>query len=788
MRLPSSRCLVVALLLSPGLGYADTSQIEKKLSEYEVTTEKLRSGIRAPSSIGQARTDDLISRRILDAEVNFGVGNFDDAAVVLYDVTEKHKSHPGWPEAAYYLGESLFQKGDLVGARRSFAELIEKEGKNTKYYQQSLQRLIELTLKLDDGTDADRWLSALDDVPTKERRNTVPYVRGKYAFFKKDYDKALPLFTSVPTDSDLYPQARYFLAASLVGRNELGKALEVLSNLVKLPVKSKEHKRVVELGHMAMGRIYYERDQASEAVNSYLNISRKSNLFDEALYEIAWVHVKDKNNGRAIEALELLDLADPSSEQVPDVRILEGNLRIREGQKLSEKGEGNSQEQYDKAVVLFDSLRAVYAQPRAQLRIVRKEGKDPRAYMAQITGRESKTFETRATLPPVAAGWLRKEPGVGRVVAVEKDLADIQAEVEMAEATIERLEKTLNSQSRVNSFPNLAAKRSQSTEILEQLGQIRVQLNDKRREKVNSKASASQRAELDVLLKQRLALLAELGALPNSGVAFRDRIQQEKTRYIAMDQTAAQIATTSANTLAELRALEHFLKDESTKRMPAKEIKAFKKNAEELKLEMKGLEEQLAKAQHELLLAQDVAGVSDPTAKIMQSKREELATVLSRESQILSAIGDDPKLASLERRASDITKDLESLNSQIDETVDQALSEVRTTVSEEKVNLASYRQEFLNYENESRELGGEVINASFDNVERKFADILIRSDAGTIDVTWSVRESADQLVKRLTLDQARERKTLDSDFADVIKEVRDSGKTPERLSPAGGAE
>ena len=41
--------------------------------------------------------------------------------------------------------------------------------------------------------------------------------------------------------------------------------------------------------------------------------------------------------------LELLALADPTSQRMPDVRILEGNLRIRKAQKITEEGKGNMQ-------------------------------------------------------------------------------------------------------------------------------------------------------------------------------------------------------------------------------------------------------------------------------------------------------------------------------------------------------------------------------------------------------------------------------------------------------------
>ena len=302
-----------------------------------------------------------------------------------------------------------------------------------------------------------------------------------------------------------------------------------------------------------------------------------------------------------------------------------------------------------------------------------------------------------------------------------------------------------------------------------------MELNDIRRAKVATRATPEQKSQLDQLLKDRLRILTELGALPNSDVTFRQRVQQEKARYVSIDQTAAQAATTTANASAEMRALEHFLADASVSKLPEKDAELFNVTMAELKTEVVDLQAELEKAQRDLRLAQDLAGVGDPNAAEIRSKRAQLAALLDQENTVLSAVGDDPQLASLDKRSSDLTSDLESLNQRVDKTVDEALSGVRSTLSEEKTKLATYNREFLNYEKESRELGGTIIAQSFDNVARKFYDILIRSDAGTIDVTWSVRESADQLARRLTLDQARERKTLDAEFADVIKQIRNEG-------------
>ena len=82
------------------------------------------------------------------------------------------------------------------------------------------------------------------------------------------------------------------------------------------------------------------------------------------------------------------------------------------------------------------------------------------------------------------------------------------------------------------------------------------------------------------------------------------------------------------------------------------------------------------------------------------------------------------------------------------------------------------------------ELGGEILGVSFDGVAKKFYEVLLRSDVGVVDVAWSLKEAADQANKRLNFDQARERKTLDSEFSDVVEEMNKEQAPPPAPKPA----
>lgn len=771
-----------SLALSVRPAHADAvDKIAKKIIKYDAEAKKLGSGIRRPKNLGRKHTRDLATRRLIDAQVNFGVGNYDDAAIALYDFVEKNPNHPSFDEGLYYLGESLFQKGDYVASRTYFTQLVKDRGAKSKFYQQGLERLIELTLRLSDSKDVDQWLSALDAVPAAKRRSSVPYVRGKYHFFKQQWDEALSWLSRVPKKSEYYFQARYMMGASFIAKGNLGAAAKEYQALVRVQTKNNDDKRVVELSQMALGRIHYERDQPSKAIDRYLMVPRRSDLFDETLYEVAWVYVKNKEFDKALRALELLALTNQQSAKLPDVKILEGNLRIRKAQRIADEGKGNSKEEYANALVVFENTRETFKEPRKELLRLMEEHEDPRVFMAQITGRTSETFEVNATLPEVAAVWLRDEPEVKRVVGIEDDLGQIHDEIEEAERTIVRLEQALSTPSRVNIFPALAEKRTRATEIQEDLFELRIQLAAHQRARFKKYASKADLAELSKLQDRRQRIARELEALPNAGKAYGERIQEARRDYDRLDQKAAEVATIIDTTEAQLIALEKFMRDMGTKEVGKQDAEDVQKTIITLRKQLKEMRAELVVLRRDVVLAKDRAGTGDETAQQAKKLRAELQGALDAESNYMKRFvsgmhGNDQakanQIVSATQMANSIKLTLDNMNDSIDAIVEDALVEVRATLTDEKARLAAYKQEYTNYEVESRELGGEILGLSFDDVAKKFYDVLIRSDVGVVDVAWSLKEAADAATKRLNFDQARERKTLDSDFADVIEEIQ----------------
>jgi hypothetical protein len=785
-----------ALVIGVGAGVARApaaradivSDTEKQLNGYRSEVQQLDKDLIKPKRSSKPAGD--LAQRLVDAEVAFAVGRYDECALILYDFVGQGTKPRDYDIALYYLAESLFQKGDKVAARTYFSTLA-KEQTGSKYYQQSLERLVELAIILGDPAGIEEWLAAMDRLPAGTRRPSIAYVRGKWEAYQDHNDEALSWFAQVPKGSEYDFQAQYYSATVHIAKNDLGKATDAFDALLREAPQSTSDRRVLELTQLALGRLYYERDQPSKSIDSYLLVDRHSDLFDEALYEVAWVYVKGKQFDKALRALELLALTDPLSSKTPTVKILEGNLRIRKAQMvkarldLGGKVEGKSpSEEYDLANKIFTDTHDTYVVPHDELKKILDDKTDPEQFVAQVTGRSSRTFQVNATMPEIAAAWLREDPEVARVVAIEGDLGEIQDNISETERTIERIEISMGSANRVNLFPKLAEKRNRGTDIQERLLKIQINLLDEQR-----KGATGNLGAVDQLTEQRKQAAAELAALPNAEKDYQERIAAAKGEYDKLDQAASESQVAIESTDATVAALKKYLADQGDT-LPKVQKAKIEKEIAELEPEVAAMRAELDDIRRQIILGRDEAGTGDETAMRGRELRKKLRAAIDAEQAAMTGAGGNRQLGQLSDDASQIANQIDKMNDEIDRLVDEALGDVREQLAKEKADLNSYRSEFLTYEAQSRALGGTVLGRAFKDTKTKFYDVVIRSDVGLVDVSWSQKEDVDADLARYNLQKNRELKQLRDEFRDLLEDdaMKSNTAPPAPAPPPPGTE
>jgi tetratricopeptide (TPR) repeat protein len=760
---------------------ARASDVDAQLAAYEAEVRELGLDLPRPNQLSGAAGQ----RRLLDAEVAFSLGDYDGAALMLFDLATK----PGADQetARFYLAESLFQKGDRGAARGYYEQLVGKASVASKYYQPALERLIEIAIVQKDDTNVAAHLAALDQVSPGLRRPSVPYVRGKLAYAQGKHDEAIAYFQDVPKGSDYELQATYYLATTYVAKKDTQRAVDIFTDLVGKKPRTANDRRVIELSQLALGRLYYERDQASKSIDSYLLVDRHSDLFPDALYEVAWVYVKSKQYDKALRALELLALSDPASTKTPTVRILEGNLRIRKAQMvrgaqilgtIDNREQEDPQAEYDKAAQVFTETHDMYMPSYAALSQMIDSHADPAQYLMQIAGRSEHVFQSVAPLPEAAVQYLREEPEVERVVAVETDLGDISANLAQTEAMIARLEGVLAAKDRSAVYPALASRRVRIAAIEDDLVKIRSDLAEQVLRLVDGSGDLAQASA------RRKQLFASYAATPGAEQVAAEHLAQNQARYDAVERSVAEAEDAIGTTQAVAVALRKYAGE--TPELPADQKHTVAGTLDDAAREAQAIENELEAVRKEIQVGRDLAGTGDAAIAAARTARRELEAAEDEEHKLLVGLASGSRGSAKARalvaqgdRAALLAGQLAEIDRLVGSLVDDGLREVRATLAQQKAELEACKTALRDDEAEARSIGGGVLAASEQVVKDKFYDIVIRTDVGNVDVSWSQKEDTDDDLKRLNLSRQRELKQLKDEFKDIL----DAG-TPKPSLPA----
>jgi len=708
---------------------------------------------------------DVADRRVLDAQVLFNLKNYEEAATILLDVVEKYPNSRAFDDAVFLLGESLFQARDYYPSRQYFTLAIKKQT-NSKSEQLALQRLIEIALRTGDYEEVDVYLQRLAGVPVAQLEPGVPYVRGKYLYFRGKLPEAAESFNAIPQSNPYYFQARYFLGTIAVRNGDLAGASVIYDSILKLQPPDDSAKDIQELARLALGRLLYERDQFDRAIDSYESIAHTSRHFAEAKYEEAWTYIKAKKWKEAWEAIDLLILDAPDDPQAPEMRLLMGNLQLRMS---------NFYLASDSFSKTRDEFEPIHRQLQAE--IVRAQ-QDP-AYFENLVGKNLDKFDVSSFIPPQAAKWVKADPDVARLLSLTNDVGDIERALKDSEQILVKLERAMQTSGRAGIFPDLAADRTKSVEIMNQMVDTRQHFVRAVRQILEPSLHGDEKAELDHINAERDGLERQLKSLPQTREAIKERDREVHGQYEALDAQGSELNVQIQSLEAQLVAIEQFYRTSQAEQKirpediqgPVKDLRAA---IEELHTQHDKLRDEIAEANRE----SSTAGAAGEEERRMTGRLEDL---LKKEQAIQARakvrLPSDKqvqvdRMSGVLARADVIDKNLAEFDKRVDAQADARLDKVRGYIATEKEELHQATAKLGTVLGESQSLGGGLAQAMFTKVADRFYDLVVRSDVGIIDVAWGLKDEKTQQVTKLTTQKNLEMKTLDEDFKKLLEEEK----------------
>ncbi len=298
-----------------------------------------------------------------------------------------------WYEARFGLAKALYQQGILSGATTPLLEVL-MAGAEKPHFEEAFKMLNELTRKIGYRPPILEELtrSYIGD-KSAAFQNTYNYYMGKFFFDYNRTDLALEYLQKVESGAKEYPSSLYLMGVAQLDPsvNDIGGALRNFERaiLAAEAAQSKENDEVLQLGYLALARVFYEVGLYDVALFYYQKLPANSAKNASALFEQSWAYFLKNDHQRALGVFHTLNSPYFAQWYFPDLYILEATVYLN----LCK---------FPQSQASMAAFREKFLDKRPLLQDYLQETADPVEYWNMITAAMDKNNKSRTkTLPPI---------------------------------------------------------------------------------------------------------------------------------------------------------------------------------------------------------------------------------------------------------------------------------------------------------------------------------------------------------------------------------------------------
>lgn len=737
-----------------------------------------------------------VEQRLTNGELLYRTKDYARATVVFSEILEEFPDTPSYVDALWLRGETFYAQKEYLSARRDYRQIVDRgsEPRFSPYLGRALARLVDVCLRINDLNGLDEVFAKLNQVPPSQVDAGLQYAKGKAYYFKRDYSNASAALQAVGDGNAYTHQSRYFLGMvamktaapttpppppagappeqTLRVRTNYKPAVEAFKAATDLAPDTPEHRQVVDLSWMAIGRLQYEMENYTQAAEAYSKVGRDSPEFSTMLYELAWVYVRLGDVQRAERALEVLQIADPSSPQAGDATLLRADLLLRAGA-------------FDKALQLYLGVREEYEPMRVKLETFIEQTPDPTVYYEKLSQQQLDVLDQNDQLPPTAVRWAREAEDGPMAFAVIDDINQCKQLIRQSYLLIDKLNIILNAANRVRAFPELQAGEEKALSLINRIAKMRLLIA----KGLDDEEPSDLSGDIAQVRAQRRSVQAQMGQLPVASAEFAERDYQGMRQWNTVSQDLTRRGVEIDYLNATINGLRRMLKEDAQRglaRDPAS-VKRFNEELDENERLLKQKQEEVVDLRRQIEIGRAQVGLGDARYQNDAQARVTFRDALEREVQLAAqgqAGGDAQRYASKVQRALEQSREVEDRLvqqfAQLEQQVVARLGEVQAKVEAERLKINGYNMQLGELDREAHTLVGEVAKRNFLVVRDKIRGIVLRADVGITEQAWEVREEELERVHNLQTERAREEQLLDEELREVLDDAGETGSGPKQ--------
>jgi tetratricopeptide (TPR) repeat protein len=746
-------------------------QVEEVARQIEVARNNIELVEKQYTLREEASDDAARLQRFSDGEIQYLLNDYATAAVLFYDLVanKDFQKSPRFPDALFYLADSLYQQKNYLGARLYLRQLLQLRA---GHYKEALARYLEIAGRLNEFTGIDDYINQARGLSGGALPPELTYVYAKWMFRRQDIsvedrvNRSRPIFQTLAGDvsGPFHVQAAYFIGVGHVRLKQWDQAIAAFLAVTQMTPRDDKERSVKELADLSMGRVYFEIGKYDEAIDRYARIGQASESFPDSLYEIAWSYVRKGEMERAKNATEVLLLVAEDSVLAPEAKILQGTLL----QKL---------QKYDDAIDTYNQVINAYAPVRDEIDALLSVNKDPVQYFDELLARNEKSLDVTRLLPPVALKWASTRQEVAEAVEITSALDASRRGIEESRAIADRILRSLDERG-VESFPVLQEGYTRADAVDTALTRAEATLTRIEEFLVDDLMNGDQKTQLAELKQKQVELKKRIETLPTTTEQVRARKDRIQATIDALDKQAFQLGIELQSQAAQLTAIRKFVDDTRTQRKDKPEDeKAFLEKVTFEQRALEGMQTQLDELRSQLLAERNNADKAVGGEGIL---KQEYAQILDQERLLLAQArqGLPADAQKVLLRADVVRADANAVRERVArsktivrERVAQKAQKLREQVLLEQQLLEGYRTETAAVTGETRNLVGRIAFDSFKRVRQSFYDLVLKADVGVVDVSFQRKQDKTSQIQKLASQKDRELKQLDDEFKEVLKDV-----------------
>ncbi len=789
-RIAASLALVVFAVT--GRSFAADPDGDATRAQTEVTTID-RESASVQAAIEKAKAQRYtVEQRVANGELLYRTKDYARAVVIFGEILEEFPDTPSYPDALWLRGETFYGQKEYLSARRDYRALVDRhqEPRFNPYFGKALARLVDVSLRTNDLKGLDEVFQKIALVPPAQVDGALLYAKGKGFYFKGDYASSLGALQSVPNGNPYAHQARYFQGmnaikqarpstlapaptsptssttgptAVRVAQVNYKVAIDQFHAVTELPPDTDEHKHVIDLAWMAIGRLHYEMENYAQAAEAYSKVARDSAEFGTMLYELAWVYVRLGDVQRAERALEVLQVADPSSPLVGDGTLLRADLLLRAGA-------------FDKSLQLYLGVREQFEPMRAKLETFIDGAPEPSVYYEKLSQQQLDLLDQNEQIPPLAIRWAREAEDGPMAFAVIDDVNLCKTLLRQSYQLIDKLTIILNASNRVRAFPELQAGEERALALLNRLSKMRLAIA----RGMDEEEPQELQGDMAVAREQRRKAQALISDLPVSTSDFAARDYAGTRQWNTVSQELSRRAVEVDHLHATINGLRRMMNEDGQRgvaRSPA-DIQRFNAELDDNERLLKQRQTEVIDLRRQLEIGRAQIGIGDARYQADAEARAQFRDALDREVQLGSqgAAGSNTqryagRVRSALEQARAVEDRLVQQFAELERQVAARIGEVQNKVETERVKINGFNMTLGAYDAEAHDLVGQVAKRNFGLVRDKLRGIILRADVGITEQAWEVREEELERVHNLQSERAREEQLLDEELREVLDDA-----------------